>query len=318
MLNQTPLITIGVSCYNAIGTIRAAIESALKQDWPNFEILIIDDHSSDGSKELVERLAVQDSKIRVIHHAQNQGVGASRKSLIEHAQGEFVAFFDDDDTSLPNRLRAQYERIVTYENAVGTDLVACYTARQQILPDGQRKYVPTLGMDVTPGPNPDRVAELILLGRPTAQGNGACATCSLMARKEVFVRAGSFDPSLRRGEDTDFNIRLALIRGHFAGLAKPLVVQAVTPGADKQLGEERKNQLRRIELHRDYLTKIGWYSFVFTWVHFKFDVQEGEWLKACSRALLLLVGHPMKLATRLWWLLLTSWRNKRTLAKIDQ
>ncbi len=316
MANQIPLITIAITCYNALETIESAVESAQKQDWPNLEILVVDDHSIDGSMEHLKSLAEQDKRIRLLQHEQNMGVGAARNTLVDNARGEFIVFFDDDDISQPTRVSTQYARIAGYENAIGTDLVASYCAREQVLPGGERRYVATLGMDMTPGPPPERVAELILLGRPTDEGSGACATCSLMARKSVFDRVGGFNPALRRGEDTDLNIRLALIGCHFAGISAPLVVQRITDTEDKHLTEERRNQLQRIELHRDVLVERGWYEFASNWIHLKFNALEHKWPDAAGKAFGLLIAHPIKLAKRLLWLLQSSLRNKQTLAKL--
>ncbi|HXV13088.1 MAG TPA: glycosyltransferase family 2 protein, partial [Candidatus Krumholzibacteria bacterium] len=180
---QTELITIGITCFNAEGTIERAVQSARAQAWPSIEIVVVDDASTDGSWAVVQRFAAGESRLRAFRHAANRGVGAARNSVLERAAGEFVAFFDDDDVSLPERLFAQHRRIVEYERATGAPAVVCHTATEQRYPDGTTVYSPALGADATPGPSGDEVARLILLGQPTSGNRGVCPTSSQMARR---------------------------------------------------------------------------------------------------------------------------------------
>ena len=71
---HSPLITIGVTCFNAEDTIVRAIESAQKQDWPNFEIVIVDDASTDNSIKIIEEMQREDQRISLHRHDKNQGV----------------------------------------------------------------------------------------------------------------------------------------------------------------------------------------------------------------------------------------------------
>lgn len=301
MLKNPPKITIAITCYNAESTIERAIHSAFRQNWPNFEIVVVDDCSTDGSKEKLTLLAQQDSRLFVVHHQQNLGVGAARNTLLSESKGEFIAFFDDDDESLPERLTQQYDRISEYEKHVNSDLIVSYAARTQVFPDGSSRYEPTVGMDVTPGPSGNDMADLILIGRPLKERGGSCATCSLMAKREVFEKLQGFNPTLRRGEDTDFNLRLALMGGHFAGVSSPLVIQYMTISEDKEFSEERRNVLNWIEIHRDYLERKTWYAFSVHWFTMKFDYLEGKKIRFLRNILLLLFLYPFKMIKRLSW-----------------
>ena len=318
MLNSCPLITAAVTCYNARYTIKQAVRSAQAQDWPNLDIVVVDDCSTDGSDEVLDAITKQDARVRFVRHALNLGVGAARNTLLGEARGDFVAFFDDDDESHPNRLSQQYQRIEKYEKAMDTELIASFTARRQIFPNGFVHYEPTVGMDITPAPSGEAMADLILLGRPLQNGKGSCATCSLMARRSVFQRVGGFDATLRRGEDTDFNLRLAMLGGHFAGVAAPLVIQSMTISQDKQFDEERKNVFYWLEKHRDYLEKKNWFDFSVGWFNMKYDYLEG--CKSLSwRGLLSLIGrHPLKTAQRLYWSLPNLHQYQRALSALDE
>jgi hypothetical protein len=287
------------------------LQSVTRQDWPNLEILVVDDCSTDGSFELLQTLRGQDKRIQIFRHSENAGVGAARNTLVQKAAGDFVAFFDDDDESVAWRLRQQYDRIVAYEQTVGVDMLACYSARQQLWPHGKIRYEPTLGMEQTPAPAGGAVVELILLGKPLRSSGGTAASCSLMARRSVFERAGNFNAELRREEDTDFNLRLALMGGHFPGIAEPLVTQSITPTADKSTTEERKNAMKRIQLAEPYLRQRGWFVFVQSATKLKFDWRDKRMASVVKGALNLLVRQPVRSVQRLYWLLLRLLRARR-------
>ena len=297
------LITVGITCFNAEDTIERAVRSAQAQTWRPLEIVVVDDSSTDESWKILERLADEDERIHLIGHSENRGVGAARNSVLEHASGVFVAFFDDDDISQPERLAEQYRRIVEYEIETGEGKVVCYTATDQSYPDGETRYSPTLGMDSTPAPAGESVARLILLGTPVAGGAGACPTSSQMARRGLYESVGGFDGGFRRHEDTDLNLRLALAGAHFVGLSKPLVGQTVTITGDKSVAEDRRYALRLIEKHGELLRTWKWYEFSRRWTEMKYSMLEAGTVKALPHIIGLFFRSPLKLARKTAWAL---------------
>lgn len=96
------MISVIVPVYNAGEYLGPCIDSILCQDYREFELLLIDDGSSDGSSDICDRYARQDERIRCFHQA-NSGVGLSRNFGIEQARGEWICFIDSDD-----RVKADY------------------------------------------------------------------------------------------------------------------------------------------------------------------------------------------------------------------
>ncbi len=298
---QTDVVTIGITCFNAEATIERAVRSASEQTWPSLQVVAVDDCSTDASWAILQRLAAADPRLHIVRHTVNRGVGATRNSVLAHATGEFVAFFDDDDVSSPARVSEQHRRIVEYERATGATTVVCYTATEQRYPDGTTVYSPCLGSDTTPGPAGDDVARLILLGKPTSGNRGVCPTSSQMARRRVYNLVGGFDDELRRHEDTDFNIRLALAGAHFAGVSSALVVQTMTFTRDKALSAERQSALRVIEKHRDLLQQWKWYDFTRLWCEMKFARFEGGARVALPYLVRLAFTSPTKTVRKVVW-----------------
>ena len=300
-----PLVTAAFTAYNAQDTILPALASAMAQDWPALEILVIDDASSDSTPALVETFIRDRSEavrpIRLIRQSHNGGVAQTRNHLITEARGEFIAFFDDDDVSALNRISRQYDRILDVEASVGHDLILCHTAREQVFPGGHSHYEATMGCEGISAPVGADVADRILLGRLSPGVIGSCATCSQMARRSVYIRLGGFDSTLLRCEDTDLNIRCALKGGAFAGVAAPLVRQAMTTGIEKGLLAEFDSYAVLQDKYHDYLASHGWLDFTLRWREVRQDYMQRRKGLFFVRLLSLGLHSPVKLAKKVYW-----------------
>jgi glycosyltransferase involved in cell wall biosynthesis len=296
-----PLVTIGLTTYNAADTVERAVASALAQTWSLIEIVAVDDCSTDTTREILVRLAASHPELRVFVNAVNGGVAVSRNRILDEARGDFVAFFDDDDESLPERIESQMRRIVAYEgNFAAAAPVVCHTARKRVYAEGLERIEPTMGQaEGCRAPNGTAVAERILLGTPLEDGYGACPTCSQMARLSTYRLVGGFDPMLRRGEDTDFTIRLAQAGGHFVGIAQPLVTQWMTKTSEKSLAEEYRNQMLLMEKHRPIMERAGQYKFCQQWLHAKQAWLEGRRVSFVAVLVRLALRHPCLTGRRL-------------------
>ena len=93
-----PLVSVIMPVYNRIGIVKHAIDSVLKQSYKNFELIIIDDGSTDGTVELVESIISKDNRIKFIEHEENKGVCKSRNDGLELAEGEYIFYLDSDNT----------------------------------------------------------------------------------------------------------------------------------------------------------------------------------------------------------------------------
>lgn len=110
-------ITVAMPVFNVQKYIRSSLSSVLRQDFPNIEILIIDDKGTDGSMEIVKELMSLDTKgnlIRIIEHPNNMGTGAARNTAIENCTGNFLFFMDSDDELEPNCIRLLYDKMVEH------------------------------------------------------------------------------------------------------------------------------------------------------------------------------------------------------------
>jgi len=110
------LVSIIMPAYCAEATIRASIESVLAQTLEDWELLVINDASTDATREIAEAFAEYDDRIRVFSSEKNQGVAAARNTGISHATGEYLAFLDSDDLWHEHKLEKQ-TNIISEKNA---------------------------------------------------------------------------------------------------------------------------------------------------------------------------------------------------------
>lgn len=291
MIDKLPLITIGITCYNAQTSIARAIESALAQDWPNFEIIVVDDCSTDNSVSIVEK----HKTVHLIQHEINQGPAGARQTILDNAKGQYIAFFDDDDSSHPNRLTAQYERITQYAQQAQKDLIACYASGERIYENGYKVQLDAIGSkaDVPVG---QAVANryLFFASSPKLFFGTGTPSCSLMVRTDILKEAGGFDSNFRRVEDVDFAIRLALKGGHFIGCSENLFTQYATIGADKSPEKNKDAEIQLAEKHKNYLKSVGRYYYAKTWPLLRYYHFKGQYAHLGWTLAKLLVRHPVK------------------------
>jgi hypothetical protein len=107
-MQSPPAVTIAMSVYNAGRFLPQAVESMLTQPFADFEFLILNDGSTDGSAEVIDSYAARDPRIRAIHQ-ENRGLVASLNRLIEEARAPLIARMDGDDVSMPKRLARQVD-----------------------------------------------------------------------------------------------------------------------------------------------------------------------------------------------------------------
>lgn len=135
VMNNQPLLTIIVPVYNILEYLPRCVHSITAQTYPNLEILLVDDGSTDGTGQLCDELAKEDDRIRVIHK-ENGGSSSARNLAIEQAKGEYLGFVDSDDYISPDMYEKLYQGIVNY------DVTVAQIGRDEI--DEQGKMLPNI------------------------------------------------------------------------------------------------------------------------------------------------------------------------------
>ncbi len=178
-------VSVIIPTYNREKTIGRAISSVINQTHSNFEIIVIDDHSTDSTLGIVK--AFSDTRIRYYYNEQNIGANKSRNKGISKAEGELIAFLDSDDEWRSDKLEKQ----ISYLKKNNADICICKMLRHGF-PKGYPRIVP----DLPEG----------MIDYKTIISCFAVATPTIMAKREVFDEF-RFDESLKRWQDFDWSIR---------------------------------------------------------------------------------------------------------------
>lgn len=120
VISGAPAISVHVPLYNCMKYLRKCLESISAQTFDDFEVICVDDGSSDGSAEFVEHWAQSDSRFKVIRHDENQGVGCARNTALMNSSGLYIVSVDSDDFAKPHML----DRLWRASNAGYFDIVS--------------------------------------------------------------------------------------------------------------------------------------------------------------------------------------------------
>ncbi|HQL63938.1 MAG TPA: glycosyltransferase family 2 protein [bacterium] len=183
-------MSVVIPVYNSASTLGRAIRSVQSQTFQDFEVIVVDDGSSDSSEMICRTTG--DARIRYFRHEMNRGAAAARNTGIRAAQGEYVAFLDSDDEWLPAKLESQRRVMNESPSRVGGVVTWTYIHLRDegLILTNRVEIGPSLRKDLS-------------LGCCFNPGS------SLMVRREVYNQVGMYDESLRRHEDWDWLFRFA-------------------------------------------------------------------------------------------------------------
>ena len=184
-----PKVSVVIPTRNRARVLVRAVRSVLGQTCGDFELLIVDDASTDGTGDAVRRF--DDPRIVLIRHEVNRGVSAARNSALDRAAGAFVAFLDDDDEWLPEKLERQLTQFDRAPHRVGMMCSGYYELNHTT--NDTHEVGADLGRSF---------ADLLRRG-------SFSHTSTIMVRAECFARTGPFDLAFKYGEDFDMWLRIA-------------------------------------------------------------------------------------------------------------
>lgn len=203
MTDTTPLVSVILPTYNCANFLPASIGSILSQTYHSYEIIVIDDGSTDNTKEVLVPFI---QRITYINLEQNKGLPAARNVGIRSAQGKYIAFIDADDLWMPEKLQTDIEYFGKYQDAgMVYSLHTNIDAEGCVLDGALKKRLPAGN----------------IFNQLFSEQNFIIAS-SVIVRKEVFETTGLFDEQLFNCQDWDMWLRIAFYF-KVAGINKPLV-----------------------------------------------------------------------------------------------
>jgi glycosyltransferase involved in cell wall biosynthesis len=234
-LPMTPTVSVVIPVYNRFERLKYAVESVLTQTLRVSEVILVDDGSIDNTSEQLPRYIAQNQSWRervICIHQENQGPNVARNQGIRVARGEWLAFNDNDDIWLPQKLEWQFRALEQFKDQCS----ACITdawfmnnpcMKMTLFQLAGKKHNGTLGII----PEPLRY----ILETRSVVGVHPVWLQNLLTRTELARRVGGFDPNLRFGDDDDFAFRLVCETG-LCFVNMPLVVIDRTPPTVRHVG----------------------------------------------------------------------------------
>lgn len=186
-----PFFSVVIPLYNKENFVAATINSVLDQKFTDFEVIIVNDVSTDSSLAKAEEFV--DSRIKIINHPVNKGLSASRNTGIKNAAAKYIAFLDADDLWKPEFLETIRDLITDYP---GAGLFA--TKYEEVHSNGIIKEIPPRQYISVKG---------LLDFFSASLGKLPVSFSSLCIRRDVFENSGYFDETITYAEDVDFYIR---------------------------------------------------------------------------------------------------------------
>ncbi|MEM3486633.1 MAG: glycosyltransferase [Candidatus Methanomethyliaceae archaeon] len=255
-------VSVIIPVYNGGNRVAEAIKSVLKQTYPNFELIVVDDGSRDNTSAVVR--SIQDERVMLLRHPNNRGICAARNTALAAASGEYIAFLDDDDIWEPTKLERQIE---LFRNNSNLGLI--HTCAIDIYDNG-----------------------MVLRRCSYYEGNcyrkllirdGIIASSAIVPRY-CFERVGYFDEDLRLYGDWDVWIKIA--KDYQIGLVKePLVRTRIRAGSLQHSEVSRCEMYRKrvLDKHWEEIERLGLRNKAYAWHYYSIGVQhlwKGEILEA--------------------------------------
>ena len=204
--DPAPCVSIIIPTHNRSKLLRRSIQSVLAQTFQDFELLVVDDASSDDTASVVSGFS--DPRVRYIRLPENRRGAGARNVGIRQARGALLAFNDDDDVWLPHKLELQVEALQRQPATVGVNLCG------HIKLDGDgASYVGS--------------AEDFAAGTKFSNGmtwSGVISTPAWLVRSETFARSGLFDENMKCWHDWELAMRMHDVTG-FCHIEEPLFIQ---------------------------------------------------------------------------------------------
>jgi glycosyltransferase involved in cell wall biosynthesis len=204
--DPAPRVSIIIPTHNRSTLLRRSIQSVLAQTFQDFELLVVDDASSDDTATVVS--GFRDTRVRYIRLPENRRAAAARNVGIRQARGALLAFNDDDDVWLPHKLELQVDALQRQPATVGVNLCGHIKLNRD-------------GATYVGG------AEDFAAGTEFSNGtifSGVISTPAWLVRSETFARSGLFDEGMKAWDDWELAMRMRDVTG-FCHTEEPLFIQ---------------------------------------------------------------------------------------------
>lgn len=192
-MKEFPLISVIIPTHSGSRVITRAVDSALKQTYPNIEVIVVDDNGRGTVEQVATEIEMQkyvtDNRVKYISHEYSLHGSAARNTGERYSKGEYIALLDDDDYFLPNNLLEHYDTFLAHNDSYGVTYCGMHIIRDGIEED-------------IIAPNEGDVLVEFLLGKIRV------GSSLVMIRRRVYDEFNGFDETFKRHQDWEFLTRI--------------------------------------------------------------------------------------------------------------
>ncbi len=204
-MNKNPKVSVIIPTYNRADLLPRAIDSVSNQTFKDFELIVVDDGSTDNTKEIVMEYQKKDERIKYLWEENSGGPAKPKNTGIKNSQGEYIAFLDSDDEWFLKKLEKQLK---LFESSNTLGFVSCNALIIDENNNNNRRW------EYNSPKNKDFISLL--------EGNKIWSCSSVIIKKDIFERMGFFDENLNFGEDWEMWLRITK-RYNFDFVYEPLI-----------------------------------------------------------------------------------------------
>lgn len=234
-MSLPPLVSVYIPSKNRQKLLSIALDSVRQQTYPNIEILVVDDGSTDGTYDYLTELSNELPHLRIFKNEKSIGACAARNIAIKHAQGDFVTGLDDDDVFLPNRIETLINAYDDKYAFVCSSLFWDYGKKKRL--------VDSIECDIS-------LSEQLSYNEATTQ---------ILVKKSRILAVGGFDESFVSCQDYDLWTRLIIEYGDARRIAVPSYILNDTGSSQRMTSDQKsiKGWYQYLEKHQHLMTDVN-------------------------------------------------------------
>lgn len=248
-MKSNPQVSVLLPAYNAEKYLPTAIDSILEQSFTNLELIVVDDHSSDSTWQIIQSYAEKDDRVVAVRNEKNLKLSNTLNRAISVARGEYLARMDADDWSYPDRLAKQV-KFMDEHPQVGVSGGSMEVCDENLNVLSTRRYHQTDA----------EVRTHLFRYSPFSHP-------LIMIRKSVLDQAGGYRDEFNPAEDYELYFRIGLV-AEFGNLPDVLLKYRIIPKS-MTTGGTRKMEEKTIAIRHLYAQnyQMTWLDLVYTWIH---------------------------------------------------
>jgi glycosyltransferase involved in cell wall biosynthesis len=255
--SENPLVTVVISTLGRPHLITRAVKSALSQTLSNIEVVVVIDGPDKNTEEALQQ--VHDHRLRYTMHTENRGLPSGRNTGVSLARADWVAFLDDDDLWMPEKLEVQFRTAESSQQH--SPVIACRVAAQ----DQRGEYV---WPRRCPGPDED-LSEYLFCRKTPFWGEGLVLPSAMFVSRKLLLRV-PFSDGLQMNDDIDWLLRARSLEDiviEFVPNDCPLAVWSIQENRERMSTScDWQYSLSWIRSQKHLVTSRAYFSYVLSWV----------------------------------------------------